>query len=417
MMRVLRLLAASAAVVLTAASGIAGEPLPAGGLDARLAAAPKPAAVVHKRGSISVRFLAKTTSPEPVAKRDLNDRFAGAPKSTTKRVAAGSVDGRFPQADASREERDDIYSVADRFQVPDHRYAETLMHGSGEERLPAVSGINAKIEGLGGVIDGEALGAVGGSISVPVPFIPFMGVQVDALIGNWDNDVLSAGALHIFLRDPDIGLIGAYGDWTYVSPEHYGRVGAEFEVYFGRWNLEGIVGGSFGQNVETEFFDDVMVAFYPTDDLRVSLGHVYSQLGHQGKVGAEYQLPFQAGIVGTSIFAEGRYGEDDYYGAWAGLRFYVASQQKSLIRRHREDDPRSRLPSTIAPLTNCGFKTGEGAFCGSDDDLDPRPVPVNNETPPAETPPAETPPAETPPDETPPPEDMMDGDGDVRPPV
>lgn len=404
-MRALRLVAASAAVMVTAASGIAGELLPAGGLEDRLAAAPKPAAAVLKRGSISDRFLAKTTLPERVAKRDLDDRFAAAPKPTAKRVEAGSVDGRFPPTETEPREGRELGSVADRFQAPADRHAETLMHGSGNERLPAVSDINAKVEGLGGVIDGEALGAIGGSISVPVPFIPFMGIQVDTLIGNWDSDLLSAGALHIFLRDPDIGLIGAYGDWTYVSPEHYGRVGAEIEVYFGRFNLEGVVGGSFGQNVETEFFDDVAVAFYPVDDLRVSLGHVYSQLGHQGKVGAEYLLPFQAGYVATSIFAEGRYGEDDYHGAWAGLRFYVAPQQKSLIRRHREDDPRSRLPSSIAPLTNCGFKNGEGAFCGSDSDLDPRPLPANNTPPPAETPPAETPP----------PEDMMDGDGDVRP--
>lgn len=236
-------------------------------------------------------------------------------------------------------------------------------------RLPAVSGINGKLEGLGGVVDDEGLAAAGLSISVPVPFIPFLGVQVDGIAGTWDSDELYGGALHIFMRDPAFGLLGAYGDWTYVSPEHYGRVGAELEIYHGQFSFEGVAGGSFGQNVETDFFDEIALAYYITDDFRVSAGHIYSQLGNQAKIGAEYLLPFDSPI-GVSVFAEGRAGEEDYYGAWAGVRLYAGREQKSLIRRHREDDPRSRLPSSLAPLTNCGLKTGEGAFCGKDSDLD-----------------------------------------------
>lgn len=247
--------------------------------------------------------------------------------------------------------------------------------GTVASRLPAVSGVNAKLEALGGVIDGEGLAAIGGSLAVPVPYVPLLGVQIDGLAGTWESDSLAGGALHIFLRDPAIGLIGAYGDWTYVSPEHYGRVGAELEVYVGRFSFEGIAGGSFGQNVDDEFFDEIALALYPTDDLRLSVGHVYSQLGHQGKAGIEYQLPAFGGPVGVSAFAEGRIGEEDYYGAWAGLRLYMAREPKSLIRRHREDDPRSRLPSSIAPLTNCKGKIGKANFCGSDDDLGPRPNP------------------------------------------
>ncbi|MCB1491252.1 MAG: hypothetical protein KDJ77_05550 [Rhodobiaceae bacterium] len=247
-------------------------------------------------------------------------------------------------------------------------------------RMPAVSGINGKLVGLGGVIDGSAVGAAIGSISVPVPFIPIMGVQVDTLAGTWDSDPLYGGALHIFFRDPSIGLLGAYGEWTYVSPEHYGRVGAELEIYLGRFSFEGVAGGSFGQNVDDSFFDEVDLAYYVTDDFRVSAGHVYSQLGHQGKLGVEYQLPWSTGPIGVSAFGEGRIGENDYYGAWAGLKLYFGKEQKSLIRRHREDDPRTRYPSSIAPLTNCGIKTGAGKYCGSDDDFDkpakPTPTPV-----------------------------------------
>ena len=41
----------------------------------------------------------------------------------------------------------------------------------------------------------------------------------------------------------------------------------------------------------------------------------------------------------AALFAEGRIGEDDYHGVWGGIRFYFGQKDKSLIRRHREDDP------------------------------------------------------------------------------
>lgn len=37
-------------------------------------------------------------------------------------------------------------------------------------------------------------------------------------------------------------------------------------------------------------------------------------------------------------FAEGRISENDYEGIWCGVTFYIGDD-KSLIRRHREDDP------------------------------------------------------------------------------
>lgn len=40
-----------------------------------------------------------------------------------------------------------------------------------------------------------------------------------------------------------------------------------------------------------------------------------------------------------SLFIEGRLGEGNFQGAWAGLRIYSGKSDKPLIRRHREDDP------------------------------------------------------------------------------
>ncbi len=49
-------------------------------------------------------------------------------------------------------------------------------------------------------------------------------------------------------------------------------------------------------------------------------------------------MPLGHGIM-ASLFAEGRIGEDDYHGVWGGVRFYFGQHDKTLIRRHREDDP------------------------------------------------------------------------------
>ena len=44
--------------------------------------------------------------------------------------------------------------------------------------------------------------------------------------------------------------------------------------------------------------------------------------------------------IPASITVEGRLGEDGFTSVMAGLSLYFGGEDKSLIRRHREDDPR-----------------------------------------------------------------------------
>src|SRR5690606_33472737 len=71
---------------------------------------------------------------------------------------------------------------------------------------------------------------------------------------------------------------------------------------------------------------------------RLNVGHRYYSGRHSAAAGTEFAVPLRGG-VGMSLFAEGRYGEDDKVSAWGGLRFYFGEPGKPLIRRHREDDP------------------------------------------------------------------------------
>jgi hypothetical protein len=40
-----------------------------------------------------------------------------------------------------------------------------------------------------------------------------------------------------------------------------------------------------------------------------------------------------------SLFVEARAGENQFNGVWGGLKFYFGQKDKTLIQRHRQDDP------------------------------------------------------------------------------
>ena len=61
----------------------------------------------------------------------------------------------------------------------------------------------------------------------------------------------------------------------------------------------------------------------------------------------------------AALFAEGDAGEGWYHGVWVGLRIYFGQKDKTLIRRHREDDPIG--DSSAEPLVNIAESLGPSA--------------------------------------------------------
>lgn len=225
-----------------------------------------------------------------------------------------------------------------------------------DPQLPAVSGPNGKLSLLGGGFefddeDGAFYGAAG---AFSVPLGQALGLQVDGMLTSSDDDLAGGVAGHLFWRDPTKALVGLYGSWTSVGGSDVDayRFGVESEVYLGPISLEGMIGW---ESLDFDDFDDednlfalADIAFYPTDDLRLSVGYRRWDDRDIAAVGAEYQLPANWGGTSAALFAEGRIGEDDYKAVWGGLRFYFGGESKSLIRRHREDDPRKRLEEDLA---------------------------------------------------------------------
>jgi hypothetical protein len=219
--------------------------------------------------------------------------------------------------------------------------------------LPAVDGLNATATAFGGAADGRALYGGAGSVTVPLGFR--YGLQVDGLVAGFDNQfqgnvTTSAAAGHLFWRDPAVGLLGAYGH--YIRADAFSGVNVyagagEGALYLGRFALEVIAGvqggtvdvGALGRlHIDTRFFDVSLVSYYPTDNLKLSVGHTYILGRNAALFVAEWGFPTAAGTM-PALFASGSVSEGGVGAILAGLRFYFGRREKTLIRRHREDDP------------------------------------------------------------------------------
>jgi hypothetical protein len=53
-----------------------------------------------------------------------------------------------------------------------------------------------------------------------------------------------------------------------------------------------------------------------------------------------------------SLFAEGRVVESGGSSVWGGLKIYFGQRDKSLIRRHREDDPPTTTQDNLQGIGN-----------------------------------------------------------------
>jgi len=90
-------------------------------------------------------------------------------------------------------------------------------------------------------------------------------------------------------------------------------------------------------------FGQVDLAYYPTDDLRLYGGYRYVNETSLGGAGAEYLM--RAHDSPISIFAKADFGDDAYNRITGGLRFYLGpNPDKSLIARHRTEDPENYTP-------------------------------------------------------------------------
>jgi hypothetical protein len=238
---------------------------------------------------------------------------------------------------------------------------------------PAVSAVNGKLGAFGGSLDGDGAGGVFGSLAVPLG--GQFGAQIDGMVGSAEDAAFYGIGGHLFWRDPSRGLLGLYtsyvnwdgssttpvtipdGGFIETSGGEVGKVGIEGEAYLGRVSLEGLAAFQFGSN--EGFAGQATVAYYPIDDLRfdLSVSHLEGP-GVSGSAGVEWAPPAASGL---SLFADASVNENSDWSAFGGVKLYLAGEQKSLIRRHREDDPDVDLPGDLYQATS-GPKCPPGTF-------------------------------------------------------
>lgn len=268
---------------------------------------------------------------------------------------------------------------------------------------PAVDGWNAKVDGYGGSIANRSIAGGQGSITAPLPG-PF-GIQIDGGGGRLDGRSFNQIAGHLFWRNPSQALFGIYASNTYFNQfggVNVSHVGAEGELYWGRFTLQGIAGVEFGNSasstttallivppagaapgvattstftqgfdVKTRFFDMVNLKYYFTDDANAYVGHRFLGDKNALALGTEVALPLSRGVMG-SAFIEGRVGEGDFHGIWGGIKFYFGDGDKPLIARHRTQDPNNWMPDNLFGILNSSTSSGGSSstlFCNPGDVL------------------------------------------------
>jgi hypothetical protein len=235
----------------------------------------------------------------------------------------------------------------------------------------AVDGLNYKIEAFGGSSDNRVAGGrhnsswdVGLAGAVAIPLGQSFGLQVDVSAASGEGQFSGGGAAHLFWRNPQVALAGLYGSYTRrdLDGVQQARLGVEGQYYLRNFTLGGVAGfertwsdttiafipffGPFlsgGQ--KNRGFIAADASWYATDNFKLSLGYRFFGGRSAAAAGAEYMV--RTGTATSySFFAEARAGEDKYLAGLAGVRVYFGTKDKTLIRRHREDDPPNYLPES-----------------------------------------------------------------------
>ena len=211
-----------------------------------------------------------------------------------------------------------------------------------ESPLPAVSDINGKVELGGGWADLDDISSdevFRGGAALSFPVGDMFGIQADLTALDAFGDTAVGGALHAFTRDPNSYLLGAYGGYVDAGPANIWYVGPEAELYLDNISIEAIGGYmDISNGVGSEFYAMGKLALYATDNLRLSVGASTVANFESANAGLEWFMG-DAGLP-ASLTVEGRLGEDGFTSIMAGVSLYFGGEDKSLIRRHREDDPR-----------------------------------------------------------------------------
>jgi hypothetical protein len=245
----------------------------------------------------------------------------------------------------------------------------------------AVSAPNGKIEIYGGDagVDGfDSSMLIRGGASFSIPVGDMFGIQADVAAANVFNDTVYGGTLHAFTRNPNSYLFGVAGGVGASSAANFQYIGPEVELYLDNVSFQAYGGYLNLDNTGVNLFGFADLSFYATPDLMFKIGGSSIAGFNSGHAGLEWQLSDTTPI---SFTLDGRLGDNGFAAATAGLKLYFGGTEKSLIRRHREDDPPNRSLDIFnaagsafsKPVATGGVPPDIGNCPPGEHDIDPGP--------------------------------------------
>ncbi|HZY48169.1 MAG TPA: hypothetical protein VFE64_00175 [Devosia sp.] len=241
------------------------------------------------------------------------------------------------------------------------------------QQAPAVSAPNGKIEFDAGALNLPGpifMARAAGTVTVPIG--ERFGLQAD-LSASTAPGFITTGALHLFTRDPAAYLIGGTLGFVRSPGATVLAAGPEAEVYLDRWTLEAWGGVAVAYPTAAAMpnrvgpFVMTNAAYYVTENWRLSLGVSWLDSYGALQVGSEYLI--EGLSVPLAVTTELRVGQDGASRAMIGLRGHFGPDpNKTLMRRHREDDPADRGSALYAAIggQTLGGASGIARTTGSD---------------------------------------------------
>lgn len=176
-----------------------------------------------------------------------------------------------------------------------------------------------------------------------IPLGERFGAQLD--LGIATDQYYGAG-LHLFARDPGMGLVGIVGS----AESQYGvtmtRIGAELEYYLSDNVTVAARVGYQGGSAPNGAFGRLDVKFYPDPNLAVTGGIEAQPSFLVGRAGLEWRPAIDA-LPGMSVTADASATSTGNYRAMFGLHFQFGGSTDSILSRDRKSDPSSALWNQI----------------------------------------------------------------------
>jgi hypothetical protein len=205
---------------------------------------------------------------------------------------------------------------------------------------PAVSDINAKLSF--DVADFDAASAIFGTAAVTFPMTQRIGFALDGLAGDYSANSLWGIGGNLFWRDPDQGLIGIIASQIQIGAATAKRNGLYAEYYMDQFSFIGDLGYQSADTAKDAVFSDFGIKWYIMGNLAVGASCAYSSENLALVTRIEY-MPAKDCLPGIAFFLNGSLGESSYTSIAGGVRYYFGSDDKTLQKRHREDDPENTV--------------------------------------------------------------------------